>query len=98
MGSTPGSVGPREWTRTRPDPYDAKLTAPCALVRWSVSSAKADFAQPQVQSLTEGRDDEWHRMIDANGKGLLNVTKAFTADLVGAGATGPAERAWGDQR
>jgi NADP-dependent 3-hydroxy acid dehydrogenase YdfG len=41
--------------------------------------------------LTEGRDDEWHRMIDTNVKGLLNVTKAFTEDLIEAGATGTAD-------
>lgn len=40
---------------------------------------------------TNGREDEWHRMIDTNLKGLLNVSRAFTADLVAAGADGPAD-------
>ncbi|KOX17280.1 short-chain dehydrogenase [Saccharothrix sp. NRRL B-16348] len=52
-----------------------------------VNNAGVMLANP----LTEGRDDEWHRMIDTNVKGLLNVTKAFTADLVEAGATGTAD-------
>ncbi|MEV1121427.1 SDR family oxidoreductase [Actinosynnema sp. NPDC049800] len=52
-----------------------------------VNNAGVMLANP----LTEGRDDEWHRMIDTNLKGLLNVTKAFTADLVEAGATGTAD-------
>jgi NADP-dependent 3-hydroxy acid dehydrogenase YdfG len=52
-----------------------------------VNNAGVMLANP----ITEGRDDEWHRMIDTNLKGLLNVTKAFTADLVGAGATGTAD-------
>ncbi|MFI9011198.1 SDR family oxidoreductase [Actinosynnema sp. NPDC053489] len=52
-----------------------------------VNNAGVMLANP----LTEGRDDEWHRMIDTNLKGLLNVTKAFTADLVAAGASGTAD-------
>ncbi|MFD0201310.1 MULTISPECIES: SDR family oxidoreductase [Saccharothrix] len=52
-----------------------------------VNNAGVMLANP----LTEGRDDEWDRMIDTNVKGLLNVTKAFTADLVEAGATGTAD-------
>lgn len=52
-----------------------------------VNNAGVMLANP----ITEGRDDEWHRMIDTNLKGLLNVTKAFTADLVEAGATGTAD-------
>lgn len=38
-----------------------------------------------------GRSDEWTRMIDTNLTGLLNVTRAFTADLVEAGAEGTAD-------
>ncbi|MDQ2589239.1 SDR family oxidoreductase [Saccharothrix yanglingensis] len=41
--------------------------------------------------LTEGRDDEWDRMIDTNLKGLLNVTRVFTSDLVEAGREGAAD-------
>ena len=41
--------------------------------------------------LTEGRDDEWDRMIDTNLKGLLNVTRVFTPDLVEAGREGAAD-------
>ncbi|MFJ6669482.1 SDR family oxidoreductase [Actinosynnema sp. NPDC091369] len=52
-----------------------------------VNNAGVMLANP----ITDGRDDEWHRMIDTNLKGLLNVTKAFTADLVEAGATGTAD-------
>ncbi|MFE2751397.1 SDR family oxidoreductase [Actinosynnema sp. NPDC059335] len=52
-----------------------------------VNNAGVMLANP----ITEGRDDEWHRMIDTNLKGLLNVTRAFTADLVEAGATGTAD-------
>ncbi|NUT46432.1 MAG: SDR family oxidoreductase [Saccharothrix sp.] len=52
-----------------------------------VNNAGVMLANP----LTAGRDDEWHRMIDTNLKGLLNVTKAFTADLVAAGAEGVAD-------
>jgi NADP-dependent 3-hydroxy acid dehydrogenase YdfG len=52
-----------------------------------VNNAGVMLANP----LTEGRDDEWHRMIDTNVKGLLNVTRAFTADLVEAGADGTAD-------
>ncbi|MCC8251645.1 SDR family oxidoreductase [Saccharothrix luteola] len=52
-----------------------------------VNNAGVMLANP----LTEGRDDEWHRMIDTNVKGLLNVTKAFTEDLIEAGATGTAD-------
>ncbi|MFD1149234.1 SDR family oxidoreductase [Saccharothrix hoggarensis] len=52
-----------------------------------VNNAGVMLANP----VTEGRDDEWRRMIDTNLKGLLNVTKAFTADLVGAGAAGAAD-------
>ncbi|WP_367132020.1 SDR family oxidoreductase [Saccharothrix sp. HUAS TT1] len=52
-----------------------------------VNNAGVMLANP----LTAGRDDEWHRMIDTNLKGLLNVTRAFTADLVEAGATGAAD-------
>ncbi len=52
-----------------------------------VNNAGVMLANP----ITEGRDDEWDRMIDTNLKGLLNVTRAFTADLVEAGATGTAD-------
>ncbi|CRK62055.1 Short-chain dehydrogenase/reductase SDR [Alloactinosynnema sp. L-07] len=52
-----------------------------------VNNAGVMLANP----VTEGRDDEWHRMIDTNLKGLLNVTKAFTKDLVEAGADGTAD-------
>lgn len=52
-----------------------------------VNNAGVMLANP----ITEGRDDEWHRMIDTNVKGLLNVTRAFTEDLVGAGAEGTAD-------
>ncbi|WP_158849391.1 SDR family oxidoreductase [Saccharothrix deserti] len=52
-----------------------------------VNNAGVMLANP----ITEGRDDEWHRMIDTNVKGLLNVTKAFTEDLVEAGANGTAD-------
>ncbi|MBB5807860.1 NADP-dependent 3-hydroxy acid dehydrogenase YdfG [Saccharothrix ecbatanensis] len=52
-----------------------------------VNNAGVMLANP----ITEGRDDEWHRMIDTNLKGLLNVTRAFTKDLVEAGAEGTAD-------
>lgn len=52
-----------------------------------VNNAGVMLANP----ITEGRDDEWHRMIDTNVKGLLNVTRAFTGDLVAAGAEGTAD-------
>ncbi|MGM1058906.1 SDR family oxidoreductase [Saccharothrix sp. Mg75] len=52
-----------------------------------VNNAGVMLANP----LTEGRDDEWSRMIDTNLKGLLNVTKAFTSDLVQAGREGTAD-------
>ncbi|MFE9743278.1 SDR family oxidoreductase [Saccharothrix saharensis] len=52
-----------------------------------VNNAGVMLANP----IADGRDDEWHRMIDTNLKGLLNVTKAFTADLVEAGASGTAD-------
>ncbi|GAB2991445.1 SDR family oxidoreductase [Saccharothrix stipae] len=52
-----------------------------------VNNAGVMLANP----LTEGRDDEWRRMLDTNVMGLLNVTRAFTADLVEAGATGTAD-------
>jgi NADP-dependent 3-hydroxy acid dehydrogenase YdfG len=52
-----------------------------------VNNAGVMLANP----ITEGRDDEWHRMIDTNLKGLLNVTRAFTNDLVEAGASGTAD-------
>jgi NADP-dependent 3-hydroxy acid dehydrogenase YdfG len=52
-----------------------------------VNNAGVMLANP----IAEGRDDEWHRMIDTNVKGLLNVTRAFTKDLVDAGAEGTAD-------
>jgi NADP-dependent 3-hydroxy acid dehydrogenase YdfG len=38
--------------------------------------------------ITDGRVDEWTRMIDTNVTGVLRVIRAFTADLVGAAAAG----------
>jgi NADP-dependent 3-hydroxy acid dehydrogenase YdfG len=52
-----------------------------------VNNAGVMLANP----ITEGRADEWDRMIDTNVKGLLNVTRAFTGDLVEAGARGTAD-------
>lgn len=52
-----------------------------------VNNAGVMLANP----VTAGRDDEWDRMIDTNVKGLLNVTKAFTDDLVAAGRDGVAD-------
>ncbi|MFH9064662.1 SDR family oxidoreductase [Streptomyces coeruleorubidus] len=37
------------------------------------------------------RADEWQRMLDTNVAGVLRVTGAFTGDLVGAAADGPAD-------
>ncbi len=52
-----------------------------------INNAGVMLANP----FTEGRVDEWQRMIDTNLTGLLNFTRAFTADLVAAGAAGPAD-------
>lgn len=49
-----------------------------------VNNAGVMLANP----ITEGRDDEWRRMIDTNLTGLLNVIRAFTGDLVAAGREG----------
>ncbi|MFJ6139203.1 SDR family oxidoreductase [Kitasatospora sp. NPDC092286] len=38
--------------------------------------------------LTDGRIDEWTRMIDTNLTGALRIVRAFTADLVAAAAEG----------
>ena len=38
--------------------------------------------------ITEGRADEWTRMIDTNVTGVLHVIRAFTGDLVDAAAGG----------
>ncbi|MFD7652655.1 SDR family oxidoreductase [Actinosynnema sp. NPDC059797] len=52
-----------------------------------VNNAGVMLANP----ITAGRDDEWRRMIDTNVSGLLNVTRAFTDDLVAAGRDGAAD-------
>ncbi|MEU5693785.1 SDR family oxidoreductase [Actinosynnema sp. NPDC020468] len=52
-----------------------------------VNNAGVMLANP----ITEGRSDEWSRMIDTNISGLLNVTRVFTEDLVAAGVDGPAD-------
>ncbi|QFZ16868.1 SDR family oxidoreductase [Saccharothrix syringae] len=52
-----------------------------------VNNAGVMLANP----ITAGRDDEWGRMLDTNLKGLLNVIKAFTDDLVAAGRDGAAD-------
>ncbi len=38
--------------------------------------------------VTDGREDEWQRMIDLNVTGLLRVTRAFAPDLIAAAAAG----------
>src|SRR5262245_30398762 len=38
--------------------------------------------------ITDGRADEWARMIDTNVTGVLRLVNAFTADLVAAAADG----------
>ncbi|MFE4016749.1 SDR family oxidoreductase [Streptomyces sp. NPDC059101] len=38
--------------------------------------------------VTEGRADEWQRMLDTNVTGALHVIRAFTADLIAAAAAG----------
>ncbi|NIH86846.1 SDR family oxidoreductase [Amycolatopsis granulosa] len=38
--------------------------------------------------ITDGREDEWTRMIDTNVTGALRVIRAFTGDLVAAAAEG----------
>ncbi|MEU6391243.1 SDR family oxidoreductase [Streptomyces sp. NPDC046939] len=38
--------------------------------------------------VTEGRADEWQRMLDTNVAGALRVIRAFTADLVATAAAG----------
>lgn len=52
-----------------------------------INNAGVMLANP----FTEGRMDEWRRMIDTNLTGLLNVTRAFTDDLVAAGRDGTAD-------
>jgi NADP-dependent 3-hydroxy acid dehydrogenase YdfG len=52
-----------------------------------VNNAGVMLANP----FTEGRDDEWRRMIDTNLTGLLNVVRSFTDDLVDAGREGTAD-------
>ncbi|WP_433268837.1 SDR family oxidoreductase [Actinosynnema sp. CS-041913] len=41
--------------------------------------------------ITEGRTDEWSRMVDTNISGVLNVTNAFSKDLVEAARLGAAD-------
>ncbi len=38
--------------------------------------------------ITDGRVDEWARMIDTNVTGVLRLVQAFTADLIAAAADG----------
>ncbi|MFE3648047.1 SDR family oxidoreductase [Streptomyces sp. NPDC059152] len=38
--------------------------------------------------VTEGRADEWQRMLDTNVTGALHVIRAFTPDLIAAAAAG----------
>ncbi|MER6565605.1 SDR family oxidoreductase [Streptomyces sp. NPDC001093] len=38
--------------------------------------------------VTDGRLDEWQRMLDTNVTGALRIIRAFTADLVGAAGEG----------
>jgi NADP-dependent 3-hydroxy acid dehydrogenase YdfG len=38
--------------------------------------------------ITDGRDDQWERMIDTNLVGVLRIIKAFVPDLVAAAADG----------
>jgi NADP-dependent 3-hydroxy acid dehydrogenase YdfG len=38
--------------------------------------------------ITDGREDEWQRMIDLNLTGLLRATRAFAPDLIAAAAAG----------
>ncbi|MEV0681110.1 SDR family oxidoreductase [Actinosynnema sp. NPDC050436] len=52
-----------------------------------VNNAGVMLANP----FTDARTDEWTRMIDTNIGGVLNVTRAFTPDLVEAATTGPAD-------
>ncbi|GAB3767647.1 SDR family oxidoreductase [Microlunatus parietis] len=52
-----------------------------------INNAGVMLANP----FSEGRMDEWRRMIDTNLTGLLNVTRAFSADLVAAGRDGTAD-------
>ncbi|MEU6155505.1 SDR family oxidoreductase [Actinosynnema sp. NPDC047251] len=52
-----------------------------------VNNAGVMLANP----ITNGRADEWARMIDTNIGGVLNVTSAFTEDLIEAAKTGPAD-------
>ncbi|MFG2356579.1 SDR family oxidoreductase [Streptomyces sp. NPDC048521] len=42
----------------------------------------------QPNPIEEGRLDEWQRMLDTNVTGVLRIIRAFTADLVAAGAEG----------
>ncbi|QFZ18820.1 SDR family oxidoreductase [Saccharothrix syringae] len=42
-------------------------------------------------AFAEGDPRDWDRMVDTNLKGVLNATRAFTADLVAAGADGVAD-------
>lgn len=52
-----------------------------------VNNAGVMLANP----FTEGRTDEWRRMIDTNLTGLLNVVRSFTGELVAAGRDGAAD-------
>ncbi|WP_030798549.1 SDR family oxidoreductase [Streptomyces sp. NRRL S-337] len=38
--------------------------------------------------ITEGRSDEWQRMLDTNVAGALRVIRAFTADLIAVAESG----------
>ncbi|WP_152363639.1 SDR family oxidoreductase [Microlunatus speluncae] len=68
------------------DTVDAVHTA-FGRVDLLVNNAGVMLANP----FTEGRVDEWRRMIDTNLTGLLNLTRAFTADLMESGRAGAAD-------
>jgi NADP-dependent 3-hydroxy acid dehydrogenase YdfG len=72
---------------TDPDSVEAgaaRVRAALGRVDLVVNSAGVMLPNP----ITDGRADEWARMIDTNVTGVLRVIRAFTGDLVDAAAEG----------
>lgn len=68
---------------------DAAVTAVAGLGRADLIVNAAGLMLPNP--ITDGRVDEWTRMIDVNVTGALRVMRAFLPDLVAAAKDGPAD-------
>lgn len=86
-----GKLGPRAFGIALDVTSQTSVDAGAAVVRERlgrvdllVNAAGVMLAAP----IDEGRLEDWTRMIDTNLTGALRLVRAFTPDLIGAGAAG----------